>query len=525
MKKLFALALAVVLTLSLTGVFALDLLSGADTYPIKTDKTLTYYAQMNMNPHEKYVSWKESPFHTGLIDMTGINIEWMFPPTGTDGAVFTNTLMADPANLPNIMLGYFINDAELYLEDEVFWDLTPYLEEYAPAYYAFLKANPAMDRALKTNSGQYYAFGFAREDFGWNDTYLGPVVRKDWMEEQGLENPKTISEFENVVRVFNEKYGAKLSYSFTRVNTSGLSGAFGAYGASTADWFVKDGKVGLAQAQPEWRNYVSWLNKLWNEGLLDQDFLALDDTSIKGKIHNDQTGISITSMGQLNNWNKEAEAAGKEGSWVGIPYPHGDDGRLDMVFGGPGIGIHTAVITKSADEETMKLALQLLDYAYTKEGFLYWNFGKEGVSWEYDANGEVQLTPLVTEDKDTDPLVKYGGATWGANCIQATKLLYLKNSPTAIAANDTWFYPNESVTSDWKWPVGITFSVDQSDELRVIATSLNTYTPEAFSRFVTGAEDINDDAVWNKHLETLKSYNLDRILEIRQEVYDLYLAR
>ena len=168
--------------------------------------------------------------------------------------------------------------------------------------------------------------------------------------------------------------------------------AFGAFGASDETWFVQDGVVDLAQAQPEWRTYVSWLNKLWEEGLLDQDSLSLDDTSIKAKVHNDQVGISITSMGQLTNWNNERVADGKEPVWAGIQYPTGDDGTLSMVFGGPGIGTQTGVITTSADEETMKLCLQMLDYAYTAEGFLYWNFGKEGVSWEYGEDGEPQYT-------------------------------------------------------------------------------------------------------------------------------------
>lgn len=525
MKRLVTLVIALAMLASVVPAFGLELQSGADMYPIQTDKTVTWYAESNLTPHEKFVNYKESPFHTGLSEMTGITIDWMFPPAGTAGNVFTNTLLADPGNLPDIMFGAFMNDAALYLEDEMIWDLTPYLEEYAPAYYAFLQSNPAYDRAMKTDDGQYYAFGFFREAGGWNDTYLGPVVRTDWMEECGLEIPKTISEFENVIRVFNEKYGAKFSFANNRVNTTGLSGAFGAFGQEAAQWFVKDGKVGLAQAQPEWRTYISWLNKLWNEGLLDQDALALDDTSIKGKIHNDMTGISITSMGQLNNWNRERTADGKEPVWVGIPYPTGDDGTLSMVFGGPGIGSYVSMVTKSADEDTMKLALQLLNYAYTKEGFLYWNFGKEGVSWEYNAEGEPQLTALVTEDKDTDPLVKYGGATWGSSCIQATRLLYMKNAQVSIDANDIWFYPNEAVSSYWKWPVGATFSVDESDELKIVGTSIGTFVGESFGRFITGAKDINSDADWDEYLKTLASFDLERVLEIRQACYDRYLAR
>ena len=43
----------------------------------------------------------------------------------------------------------------------------------------------------------------------------------------------------------------------------------------------------------------------------------------------------------------------------------------------------------------MKLCLQMLNYAYTEEGMLYWNYGDEGVSWEYDEDGVPQFTSLV----------------------------------------------------------------------------------------------------------------------------------
>ena len=150
MKKIVALALSLCLVLAAVPGFALELLSGADTYPVETDKTITWYAEGNLNPHEKFTDWHESPFHNNLMKQTGINIEWMIPTTGTDGKTFTNTLLADPSSLPNIMQGYFMDKATLFLEDDMIWDLTPYIQEYAPAYYAFLQTNPAYDKAMKS---------------------------------------------------------------------------------------------------------------------------------------------------------------------------------------------------------------------------------------------------------------------------------------------------------------------------------------------------------------------------------------
>ena len=126
MKKIVALALTLCLVLAAVPSFALELLSGADTYPMDAmDKTITWYSQDGINPHEKFVDWHESPFHNNLIKLLGVNIEWMFPTTGTDGGTFTNTLLADPSNLPNIMEAYFMGSAQQYIDDEVLWDLTP----------------------------------------------------------------------------------------------------------------------------------------------------------------------------------------------------------------------------------------------------------------------------------------------------------------------------------------------------------------------------------------------------------------
>lgn len=545
MKKIAALLLTLCLALAAGAAPALELLPAGDMYPINYDKPITWYVEEPVNLHEKFKDATESPFYTGLAKHFGVNVTFQFPTTGSTPSTYTQTLLADPASLPNIMQSYFMNNATQYLDDEIIWDLTPYIQEYAPAYYAFLQTNPAYDRAMKTDDGRYYAFGFFREDGGWNDSYQGPVVRKDWLDECGLKVPETISEFEQVIRVFKEKYGATFNTAFNvRWKQMGLAGAFGAYGNADTTagwgWYVKDGKVGLGMAQPEWRNYLSWLNKLWKDGLIDQDVMTEDDTTIKAKVHTDKCGISVSSMGQINNWNKERVADGKEPVWIGIPYPKADDGSISCVFGGMGIGNHTAVITKTANEDMLKACLKMLNFAYTKEGFLYWNYGNEGVSWEYGENGLPKFTKLVTEDKDTDPITKYNGATWGGCFIQATNLLHLKNSPVSIAANDAWFYvygkeavqadaalkqKNTNVTGGWKWPNGITFTTAESDELDMIAQNIPIYVTESYAAFLTGGKDINDDAVWEDYLKGFETYKLSRVLELRQAAYDRYVAR
>ena len=526
MKKVLALVLAAILILGCVPALAeLNLVSGEGVYPLKTDVTLSWYVGDGYVLNDAYATWQDSPFHTGLIEQTGVNIDWSFPTVGADRNAAFNTLMSSE-QLPDIICYYFMNDASRYLEEGVIRDLTPYIQQYAPAYYAFLQSNPVYDKAMKTDDGKYYAFGFFREDGGWNDTYLGPVIRQDWLKECGLEAPKTISDWDKVLRTFNEKYGAKLSFAWTRFNTTGISGAFGAFGASTLQYYIDEaGKVQLAQAQPEWAAYVKQLNKWWADGLIDQDIFTLDDTGAKTKALNGEIGIGITSMGQLSNWVKEAQAAGNGADWIGLQYPTGDDGKLSMVFGGTGVGTNVGVVTSSCTDEELETALRVLDYAYTKEGFLYWNYGKQGVSWDYGADGKPAYTELVTKDPDglNNAISKFGGTTWSGNCLQSTNLLYMKNTPVSIAANDLWFYPNEAVTSKWKMPSGFTQTTDESDDLDLYVTQLTTYVAESFAKFVTGEASIDTDfAAFQAKLDEM---GLQKVLELRQAAYDRYLAR
>jgi len=494
-------------------------------YPMDAkDVKLTWWVGHGFTLHESYASYEESPFHSGLSEHVGVDIEWQFPTAGTDGAQAFNLMLASDT-LPDIFYWNVMRDAERYIDEGVIRDLTEYMPKYSPAYYKFIQSNEIYDKSMKTDSGKYYGYGFFREDGGWNDTYQGPVVRQDWLDELGLESPETISDWDNVLRAFNEKYGAVLTFPWYRFKSTGISGAFGAYGAIDFQLYIDDnGKVQLAQAQEEWKNYMAKLNEWWKTGLLDQDVMTTDDDIARTKALNGVVGLSYTSMGQLTNWISDANSAGTGAKWVGLQYPKGDDGTLSMVFGGYGIGEGISVITTSCPDEKLEIAMRVLDYAYTDEGHLYWNFGTKGVTWDYDENGEVAYTELVTEDPDglNNAIAKYSGSVWSGSCIQATKLLYLKNSEESIKANDLWFYPNEEVTAKWKLPNGITLTVEESNELDDLVSAISTYVSEKAVNYITGEESFDG---FNDYVAQLDKMGLQRVLEIYQGAYDRFMAR
>ncbi|MCI8622179.1 MAG: hypothetical protein HFG26_00785 [Provencibacterium sp.] len=497
-------------------------------YPMgQEDQVITWYGGPSYNPNAAYASADDSPFHTILQEMLGVTIEWQFPTAGTEATQAFNLMMAG-GTLPDVINHTLIKDAGRYIDEGTIYDLTPYIQEHAPAYYAWLQTDTAYDKAMKTDSGQYYGFGFFREDGGWNDTYLGPVADAAALEEVGLkpDDIKTVSDWDNMLKVLKDaKGGAPLSFAKDRVKTTGISGAFGAYGMIDFQLYIDgNNKVNLAHVQPEYKNYLTKLNDWWKAGYIDQDFISLDDTAVRAKAQNREMSVSITSMGQISNWERDANENNTGAKWIALSYPKSDDGNISMVFGGKGIGEVAGTISTNCPEEKIPLVMRALDYAYTDEGFLYWNFGKEGNSWEYDSNGEPQYLPIVTEDPNgiNDAIDKFGGSTWSGNCIQATKLLYLKNTDTAIACNDKWFYENEDVSGNWKMPNGLTYTADESTRNAELQGSIKTYVEEQAVKFITGEESLDN---FDNFVSTVEGMGLEELLSINQAAYDRYLAR
>jgi putative aldouronate transport system substrate-binding protein len=494
-------------------------------YPMdKQDTELTWWVGQGFTLNEAYATPEESPFHTLLQEMVGVKINWQFPTAGTDGTQAMNLMLASET-LPDIIFNNIMGDIERYMEEGIVRDLSDHIEEWSPAFYSLIKSKDIYDKYMKTDSGKYYGYGFFREGGGWNDTYQGPLVRQDWLDAQGLKSPETIADWDNVLKVFKDKYDAVFSAPWSRFKATGISGAFGAYTLSDFKLFVDgNNKVQLANIQPEYKDYLAKLNEWWKAGLIDKDLTTNDDAGVRTKALNGVTGLAYSSMGQLSNWVDDAEKDGKGAIWKGLQYPKGNDGKLSMVFGGYGIGSVVSVITTSCPDEKLETAMRVLDYAYTDEGNLYWNYGKQGNSWDYDAKNEPAYLDIVTKDPNglNNAISKFGGSTWSGSCIQATKLLYLKNKPAAIEANDLWFYPNEEVSAKWNFPSGVTLTTEESNTLDEVQSAISTYVSEMAVKFINGEEPIDN---FDAYVQQVNGMGLDTVLQVRQAAYDRFLAR
>ena len=128
------------------------------------------------------------------------------------------------------------------------------------------------------------------------DTFSYIWLRKDWMEKLNLEAPKTMDDLRNIMLAFKEAKlgGSENTYGMVidkdlYYSTRGLFAGFGAY----PEFWVEDENGGLVWGgtQENVKKALTFLNGLYNDGLLDKEFITQSNTDAKALMFNSQAGI------------------------------------------------------------------------------------------------------------------------------------------------------------------------------------------------------------------------------------------
>jgi putative aldouronate transport system substrate-binding protein len=167
-------------------------------------------------------------------------------------------------------------------------DLTAAYNMYAsPAMKAMISRNPKALSGVTFNGKIMAMPSLAVPDDGYHITW----IRKDWLDKLGLKPPKTVAELEAVARAFiakdpggngkgntigiaGQQNGANLYATFLNStnNQFGLDPFFAGFDAYPGYWLKgKDGHAVYGSTTPETRAALLELQKLYKEGILDQE--------------------------------------------------------------------------------------------------------------------------------------------------------------------------------------------------------------------------------------------------------------
>lgn len=215
----------------------------------------------------------------------------------------------------------------------------------------------------------------------------GIVIREDWLKKLDLAIPTNVEEFYNVLKQFKDqdpgKVGAKLipfamSGDATWLNANGLAQAFG-IGKNPTKLIEKDGAIVSGMEEPGLKDYLSFLNKLYSEKLLDQDFPIMKVDKVAEKL-----GAGHLGAATLSAWDsgamKALKATDPNANLIFLPALKDANGKQRIENTG---GLYQFLMvpksSKKADE-VVKYANAFLDPANYSKLIL----GEENVSYKIE---------------------------------------------------------------------------------------------------------------------------------------------
>ncbi|MCR8631394.1 MULTISPECIES: extracellular solute-binding protein [Paenibacillus] len=499
----------------------------ATTYPMKTDKTLTYWGELPGNLTGVKSTHADTPFFTEWQKRTGVPLKFSAPPTNQAKEAL-NVMLAS-GDLPDMIEFNFLKDfpggPEKAIKDGYILKLNDLIDKNAPNLKKYLKEHPDVDKMVKTDNGSYYAFPFIRGDEALM-VFQGPIVRKDWLDELGLPIPQTIDDWTAMLKAFKEKKGATAPFttnSKPRVFNDFNNGHFmGAYGV-TRDFYMEGGQIKFGPAEKGYKDFLALYRSWYEQGLLDKNIATVDQKAWDSNIASGASGATVGNAGGgIGKWQPLVEAKDPKALLVATPQPvlkKGDTakfGQRDIPYSFGGM---VAVTAKSKNAE---LAVKMLDYGYGEEGHMYFNFGTEGVSYKME-NGYPKYSDIVMKNPDklapAQTLSLYTRANYNGPFVQDKRYIeqYLA-LPTQRDAIGIWA---KTEMAKYQMPP-VTPTPEESSEFAKIMTDVNTLVDEMTLKIILGAEPLDS---FEKYMDKLKSVKIDRAIEIQKAALDRYNKR
>lgn len=152
-------------------------------------------------------------------------------------------------------------------------------------------------------------------------------LRKDWMDELGLEEPKTLDDAFDIIKAFTENgmgasegedpVGLVCDTDLVGSTSSSYSvdPVFDKFHASPQRWINKKGDIVYGSVTQETKNALSYLHKLYARGIIDQNFALRAQNNLRDLVVNGKCGAFFGLWWTPNNPLVDVYEKDKEADW------------------------------------------------------------------------------------------------------------------------------------------------------------------------------------------------------------------
>ena len=366
--------------------------------------TLTFFgadASPNWNKMQDAVGQK-------IIEETGvtINAEYDISSGGGNDKI---ALMAASGDYPDLIFPK--GNLSKLVDAGAMIDMTDLIEEHAPNLKKLYEGQ--MDRLKYSNEDP--AIYAIPTNAGVGQTYFdaggGFNLQHKVVKELGYPEIKTLEDFENALREYYAKHPTTedgqptipltLSADGWRIMITVTNPAFAATGApDDGEYYINPEtyEAMLHYKRPEEKEYFRWLNKMYNEGLLDKDSFIQKDDQYKAKIASGRVLGLIDQGWAYGDAENALKSAGKFDETYGH-YPVSLDETYKRAdFQDIGLDAYGIGITVSNEDPVR--TIKFLDWLASDEAQVLNNWGVEGE--HYVVEDGVRKIPAEVQDRKSN---------------------------------------------------------------------------------------------------------------------------
>ena len=491
-----------------------------------TDEVLTYWMTCYVSQYLPEGGFAELPLPTEVQNRTGVHMEYVVIDPSALRENFGVLLASD--DLCDITCGarsYYpgiFKDA--ILEEEYFINVYDY-KDYCPNFiYEVVKDPEDKDtiRSIFTEKNLITSFICLNADPKLTE---GPFCRGDWLKKVGMnqEDIITFDDLHDLLKAFQVECGCAHPFTlFQNLEVGGCASFVGydTYCTTSGLYYVvRDGKVYLANTESNDLKMVTLLYNWVKEGIMDPNWASYSGfTDIDAMLDDGTLGYCIDGGVAMGTHNARLPAG--TDPWVPLHKPtEFKDQVLHLGFKTSRVGWGSAAVSTKC--ENIELACTWIDWHYGEEGSFLYGYGVQGISWDYNEDGDIRITDFIA----THPAY-YGMimTVYSLNhlCDPGLRIDYsMKMDINADVPGNVAFFESQPHDNACYYPSTITYTKEQTEELDQYRNDIQTFISEHYLMFVDGSAPLSE---WDNYRSELDAIGLGNLLSVVQEAYDDFMA-
>jgi len=454
------------------------------------------YARVGEDKDGDIYSYLKEKFNVDFKPLTATWTSWedklnMYILSGDTPDIFTNYLFDRPVNFQKWKRENILLPLDEYLSD--YPNITQRLEEYS---------------MLKTPQGGSY-YGIPIKYF--DSDVKGMIshctwIRKDWLNNLGLEIPTNIDEFYNVMKAFTyddpDKNGKDDTYGIA-TGDDGVYWAypiFNAFDASVEGW-KKEGDTWQPEViSTQMKEAVRFYKKLHDEKILQPDFYSTNystkiDMFVTGKI-----GCMTLNGGSwyetyYNDFKKIYPDSDPEDIFTYIPVLKGENGKQRI----DGLMNYFAFTSLNAymGEEKISRALMIIEYMLSNEGLKLARYGVEDIHYR-EEGGEIINLIKLGDNGYVNHIESIDGTVFLKNMVSWDFDFFYKDNPLSSKMYNTLHVYDEHIHIN---PLALV-NIPEEEMSATQRAKLLTFATDSIVQIVYQSNDFEKD--WEKFVSDWK---------------------